>query len=68
MRGLIGNSHPAELCCLSWGLLGAVEAQGDAQGCRAEIARVTPSALSFVSPDKVQGETLRPLSACAGGR
>lgn len=34
---------------------------------RAEVAPVTPSALSFVSPNKVQGETLRALSACAGG-
>lgn len=48
-------------------LPGVVEARGDAQGCRAEIAPVTPSALSFVSPNKVQGETLRALSACAGG-
>lgn len=34
---------------------------------RAEVAQVTLSALSFVSPDEVQGETLRALSACAGG-
>lgn len=60
MLGLVGNSHQGKLCCLSWGL-------PDQVMLRAEVAPVTPSALSFVSPNKVQGETLRALSACAGG-
>lgn len=53
MLGLVGNSHQGKLCCQVM--------------LRAEVAPVTPSALSFVSPNKVQGETLRALSACAGG-